>query len=103
MSDLFSAGQETVKTTLQWGILFMLHNPEVQAKIQEELDAVVGRKRLPNLSDAPFLPYTEATICEILRRSNVAGLGTTHATTWSVFFTSPSNTTNTIRLNDCYN
>ena len=45
MSDLFSAGQETVKTTLQWGILFMLHNPDVQAKIQEELDAVVGRKR----------------------------------------------------------
>ena len=81
MGDLFSAGQETVKTTLQWGILWMLHNPEVQKKVQGELDVVVGRSRLPALDDLPFLPYTEATILEIIRRSNVVGLGTIHATT----------------------
>ncbi|CAG0919314.1 unnamed protein product [Notodromas monacha] len=84
MSDLFSAGQETVKTTLQWAVLFMLHNPEVQERVQEELDAVLGSRSHATLADAAFLPYTEATICEVLRRSNVAGLGTTHATTCDV-------------------
>ena len=49
-------------------------------RVQEELDAVVGRSRMPSLDDQPHLPYTEATLCEILRRSTVVPLGTFHAT-----------------------
>lgn len=81
LGDLFSAGMETVKTTLEWAVLLMLHHPEAAKEVQEELDQVVGRSRLPTLEDLPFLPITEATIQEILRRSSIVPLGTTHATT----------------------
>ncbi|XP_029052412.1 cytochrome P450 18a1 isoform X2 [Osmia bicornis bicornis] len=84
LGDLFSAGMETVKTTLEWAIILMLHHPEAAAAVQEELDQVVGRSRMPALEDLPFLPITEATILEVLRRSSVVPLGTTHATTRNV-------------------
>lgn len=81
IGDLFSAGMETIKTTLQWSVVFMLYHPEVQKNVQEELDHVVGRSRLPKLEDLPYLPYTESTLLEVLRRSSIVPLGTTHAAT----------------------
>ncbi|XP_047470769.1 cytochrome P450 18a1-like [Penaeus chinensis] len=78
--DMFGAGEETVKTCLLWSLVYLLHNPEVMRKVQDELDAVVGRSRMPSLEDQDHLPYTEATICEILRRSSIVPLGTSHAT-----------------------
>ncbi|KAK4876363.1 hypothetical protein RN001_012785 [Aquatica leii] len=84
MGDLFSAGMETIKNTLLWSILFMLHYPEVMKSIQEELDQVVGRKRLPKLEDLSYLPITEATICEVMRVSSIIPMGTTHAPTHDI-------------------
>ncbi|XP_035736403.1 cytochrome P450 18a1-like [Vespa mandarinia] len=84
LGDLFSAGMETVKTTLEWAVILMLHHPEAAKAVQEELDQVVGRSRMPALEDLPFLPVTEATILEVLRRSSIVPLGTTHATTRDV-------------------
>jgi len=40
-------------------------------KVQEELDNVCGRKKLPSTSDRPNLHYTEAVINEILRFSTI--------------------------------
>ncbi|KAH9172018.1 hypothetical protein EDB89DRAFT_1967198 [Lactarius sanguifluus] len=34
---------------MAWWTLAMLANPEIQARAQAELDAVVGHTRLPNL------------------------------------------------------
>ena len=48
-------------------ILAMLHFPEVQAKAHAELDAVVGRSRLPDFNDRPNLPYIGAIVSEALR------------------------------------
>ena len=78
--DLFTAGVETTKTTLHWSIIYMLHYPEIAKAIQTELDAVVGRKRLPSFDDLPYLPLTESTILEVLRKSSVVPLGNSHAT-----------------------
>ena len=78
--DIFSAGVETIKTTLQWAILFMIHQPDVRKKVQEELASVVSPDRLPSMDDMPNLPYTRATIYEVMRRSTVVPLGTTHRT-----------------------
>lgn len=82
--DIFSAGVETLKTTLQWCILHMLREPEVKKKVQDELETVVGRHRLPCLEDMPNLPYTRATILESMRRSTVVPTGVTHGTTRNV-------------------
>lgn len=79
MGDLFSAGMETIKSSLQWAVLFLLHNPEHMKAVQEELDQVVGRNRLPKLEDLAYLPVTESTILEVLRISSIVPMGTTHA------------------------
>ncbi|KAI0248231.1 cytochrome P450 [Lactifluus subvellereus] len=47
---LYGAGSETTSTTLSWWMLTMMAFPEVQRRAQAELDAVVGRDRLPTLS-----------------------------------------------------
>lgn len=44
IGDMFSAGTETVKTTLQWATVFALREPHLQARVQQELDRVVGRR-----------------------------------------------------------
>ncbi|XP_077989859.1 cytochrome P450 2U1-like [Glandiceps talaboti] len=72
--DMFAAGTETTTSTLMWGWLFMLKYPDIQKKVQEELDRVVGQDRLPNMSDRTYLPYTEATITEVLRLASTVPL-----------------------------
>ena len=44
--DLFAVGAETTCIALSWGILYMLRYPEVQAKVQKELNTVVGQDRM---------------------------------------------------------
>lgn len=56
-----------VGTQLAFLVQYLLLYPEVQKKIQNELDAVVGTGRLPTLEDRKFCNYTEASIREILR------------------------------------
>lgn len=81
MGDLFSAGMETIKTTLLWMNVFMLRHPDAMQRVQDELDQVVGRHRLPKIEDMPYLPITESTILEVLRRSTIVPLATTHSPT----------------------
>ncbi|XP_013186456.2 cytochrome P450 18a1 [Amyelois transitella] len=84
LGDLFSAGMETIKSSLLWMIVFMLRNPDVKKRVQDELDAVVGNERLPTIEDMPHLPYTETTILETLRMSSIVPLATTHSPTKDV-------------------
>ena len=42
-------------------------DPLVQARIQAEMDLVIGKERLPDFSDKPRLPYLQCVILEILR------------------------------------
>jgi cytochrome P450 len=72
------AGFETTSTTLMWWTHAMVAFPEAQRRAQAELDAVVGRERLPTYADAPRLPYVRAIIKEVLRWRPVAPLGLPH-------------------------
>jgi len=77
--QLYGAGAETTDTALSWWALAMIAFPEVQWKAQAEIDAVVGRDRLPTFADAPRLPYVCAIIKEILRWRPAAPFGIPHA------------------------
>lgn len=77
--DLFSAGVETLKTSVLWSIVYMLHYPDVMRKVQAEMDEKVGPNRLPTVKDMSKLTYTKATMYEIMRRSSVVPMGTTHS------------------------
>ncbi|XP_064320122.1 steroid 17-alpha-hydroxylase/17,20 lyase isoform X2 [Phalacrocorax carbo] len=74
VGDIFGAGVETTTTVLKWAVLYLLHYPEVQRKIQEEMDQKIGLARHPQLSDRPLLPYLAATISEVLRIRPVSPL-----------------------------
>ncbi|XP_062540374.1 probable cytochrome P450 304a1 [Armigeres subalbatus] len=56
----------------------LLLNPRVAQKVQQELDDVVGRGRLPALDDRINLPYTEATLREALRSDTLVPSGISH-------------------------
>ncbi|XP_055524353.1 probable cytochrome P450 304a1 [Wyeomyia smithii] len=56
----------------------MLLKPSVRSKVQQELDDVVGRGRLPTLDDRTQLPYTEATLREALRIDTLVPSGIAH-------------------------
>lgn len=84
--DLFQAGTETTSNTLSFGLIYMVHNIDVQTKARNELDRVIGHNRLPTLNDRPDLPYIEAVLCEVQRMANVAPLGIVHRATETVKF-----------------
>ncbi|KAF4796074.1 Cytochrome P450 2J6 [Turdus rufiventris] len=69
--DLFIAGIETTATTLLWALLYMVIYPDIQEKVQKELDAVVGCSHVFCYEDRKKLPYTNAVIHEIQRYSNI--------------------------------
>ncbi|XP_067417145.1 cytochrome P450 2J2-like, partial [Emydura macquarii macquarii] len=73
--DLFLAGTETTTTTLRWTVLDMVAHPDVQEKVQKELDAVLGPSQLICYEDRKKLPYTNAVIHEIQRYNSVVAVG----------------------------
>uniref|UniRef100_A0A8D0H9N7 Cytochrome P450 family 2 subfamily AB member 14 n=1 Tax=Sphenodon punctatus TaxID=8508 RepID=A0A8D0H9N7_SPHPU len=73
--DLFLAGSDTTTTTLQWALLYMVNHPDIQEKVQKELDNVLGSSQLIFYEDRKKLPYTNAVIHEIQRFSNIILIG----------------------------
>ncbi|XP_059471933.1 methyl farnesoate epoxidase-like [Neocloeon triangulifer] len=79
--DLFMAGSETTSNTIGFIFLYFLINPEMQKRVQAEIDSVIGRGRLPKLSDRPKMLYLEALIMEVQRFLSVAPIAVPHRTT----------------------
>jgi cytochrome P450 len=75
------AGADTSSAMMSWWTLAMLANPDIQARAHAELDAVIGRTRLPTFADYLHLPYIRAMVKELLRWRPVAPIITPHRTT----------------------
>jgi cytochrome P450 len=70
VTTIFLAGYETVANALAWTWMLLAQNPDAEAKLHAELDAVLGRgsaARLPTLADVPSLRYTEMVLSESMR------------------------------------
>ncbi|XP_010407848.3 cytochrome P450 2C5-like [Corvus cornix cornix] len=65
--NLFGAGTVTTSNTLVFFLLMLAKHPHIQAKVQEEIDAVVGTGRAPCTEDKLRMPYTNAVIHELQR------------------------------------
>ena len=81
MGEIFIAGMETTASTLLWALLYLIHNPNIQDMLHEELDQAIGPNRLPELEDRKVLPLLEATITETLRISSLVPLSVPHKAT----------------------
>ncbi|PIK37426.1 putative cytochrome P450 1A1-like [Apostichopus japonicus] len=53
---------------------------DLQKRMQEEMDDVIGRDRLPSLADRGRLPLTEAFLAEVSRHSSVVPTTLPHST-----------------------
>ncbi|KAI1238488.1 Cytochrome P450 2U1, partial [Lamprotornis superbus] len=99
IGDLFIAGTDTTSNTLLWCLLYMSLYPEVQdckapdgcsetgansdseeitwsvsEKVHAEIEAVLGRDKVPSLAHKAQMPFTEATIMEVQRMTAVVPL-----------------------------
>ncbi|XP_071493450.1 cytochrome P450 2J4-like [Diadema antillarum] len=67
IADMFAAGTDTTSNSMQWVLLLAAKYEKEQLRVQEELDHVVGRDRMPALADMKSLPYTVAFLSETMR------------------------------------
>nr|XP_006811117.1 PREDICTED: steroid 17-alpha-hydroxylase/17,20 lyase-like [Saccoglossus kowalevskii] len=81
VSDIFGAGLDTTINTLDWAVAYLTYYPDVQSKVQREIDDVIGDGRLPLLSDKGKLPYCEAVIHELMRVRTIVPFALPHTTT----------------------
>jgi len=60
-------GHDTTSSGLAWAIYLIGQHPNVQTKLQEEVDRVLGEKISPNFNDLANLQYLGMVIKESLR------------------------------------
>lgn len=63
---IFLAGHETTANAMTWTWYLLSENPAAEAKLHEELQAVLGT-RIPTVEDFPRLRYTEMVLAESMR------------------------------------
>ncbi len=66
VATLMLAGHETTANALSWTWMLLAQNPQVEAKLWDELKSVLGG-RLPTIEDLPQLQYTNMVIKESMR------------------------------------
>ncbi|KAM4696329.1 cytochrome P450 2G1-like [Rhinophrynus dorsalis] len=84
--SLFLGGTETATTTLKHGLLLLVKYSEIQDRIHQEIDQVIGRNRAPNMNDRNKMPYTEAVINEIQRFADILPMCVPHRVTKDIQF-----------------
>ena len=69
---------DTTSITLNWAMLYMILNQDIQKNVRKELNESIGRQRKAKMAEKYLTPYTEAVIHEIQRRGNNLPLSVFH-------------------------
>ncbi|XP_058086033.1 cytochrome P450 89A2-like [Magnolia sinica] len=67
-SEFLNAGTDTTSTSLQWIMANLVMHQDIQSKLAEEIEVVVGKEREMREDDLQKMPYLKAVIMEGLRR-----------------------------------
>ena len=86
VQDLFVAGTETISNTLNWTIFYIVSHPEVQVKIHQEIDRMIGKERIPCEKDRFQMLYIEAVLLESMRCHCAGPILLPRATTQDITF-----------------
>ncbi|XP_046579638.1 cytochrome P450 2J6-like isoform X2 [Haliotis rubra] len=70
MLDMFFGGVTSFMSLIEYLVLFLLHDPKLQTRIQEQIHDVIG-KRPVTLEDRENLSLVEASIIEALRIGSI--------------------------------
>ncbi|XP_070802349.1 cytochrome P450 2J5-like [Pituophis catenifer annectens] len=65
--DLFAAGTDTSFVSMKWALILLASHPDIQEKVQKEIEDVFGFSRSISYQDRKKLPYTNAVIHEMQR------------------------------------
>uniref|UniRef100_A0A7N6ABY9 Cytochrome P450, family 2, subfamily X, polypeptide 9 n=1 Tax=Anabas testudineus TaxID=64144 RepID=A0A7N6ABY9_ANATE len=79
--DLHFAGTDTTSNTLLTGFLYLMTNPHIQERCQQEIDKVLEGKEWVGFDDRHNMPYVQAVIHEVQRIANTVPLSVFHCTT----------------------
>ena len=83
-SDLFVFGVEDLCAAFKWMLLYFITWPEIQIKVQEELDKcniTNSHDKYFTVDEAMSIPYLQAAVLETLRLSSLNPLSSIHVTT----------------------
>ncbi|XP_063777152.1 cytochrome P450 2C20-like [Pseudophryne corroboree] len=78
---LLAAGMETTSSTLKFCLVVASNYPDVQRKVQQEIDEVTESQRSPGIMDRAQMPYTNAVVHEIQRVLDLAPVAHYHSMT----------------------
>ncbi|KAL8503642.1 hypothetical protein ACS0TY_022393 [Phlomoides rotata] len=67
LMDVIVGGTDTTSTTVEWVMAELLNNPDVMAKVQQELTDFVGEHNIVEESHLSKLGYLDAVVKETLR------------------------------------
>ncbi|XP_053577681.1 cytochrome P450 2G1 [Bombina bombina] len=85
VTDMLMGASETTGITLNYGLLILIKYPEIQTKLQKEIDQAIGNGREPVVEDRNNMPYLNAFIHEIQRYSDAFPTGVMRSTTRDLF------------------
>ncbi|WCJ20250.1 cytochrome P450 family 77 subfamily B polypeptide 1 [Euphorbia peplus] len=80
-SEVISAGTDTSATAIEWALLELVTNQEIQSKLYDEIVEVVGKNRLVKEEDVENMPYLNAVVKETFRRHPPSHFLLSHAAT----------------------
>nr|XP_054928878.1 vitamin D 25-hydroxylase-like [Dermacentor andersoni] len=76
VKDILMAGSFSPTSTMYWHFLnFAVNQDTIQARVQQEIDEVIGQHREPTWEDRNRMPYTQACLWEMGRWKTGTPLG----------------------------
>nr|KYP48650.1 Tyrosine N-monooxygenase [Cajanus cajan] len=78
ITELIMAAVDNPSNAVEWGLAEMINQPELLQRATEELDTVVGKKRLVQESDIPKLNYIKACARECFRLHPIVPFNVPH-------------------------
>uniref|UniRef100_H2Z299 Uncharacterized protein n=1 Tax=Ciona savignyi TaxID=51511 RepID=H2Z299_CIOSA len=84
LGDLFNAGTETSTNVILWMLLALMHYPDIQEKLYQEIHDVIGEHVLPSVDHKDNLPLLRAFIQEVYRYQTIKPLSIKHRTSEDV-------------------